>query len=80
MCCVSTSKINPIQEPVKYQYGKMEIGIPVFMDDIGAVGIADNIRERRQNCRKIEIEKKMIYELKKLKIWSSTRERNRKKQ
>ena len=67
MCCASTSRVNEIQEAVKYQYGKVEIGMPVFMDDIAAVGTADNIRKGIQNCRRMEIEKKMIYGLKKTK-------------
>ena len=67
MCCTSTSRVNEIQEAVKYRYGKVEIGIPVFMDDIAAVGTADNIRKGIQNCRRMEIEKKMIYGLKKTK-------------
>ena len=29
---------------MKYQYGKVEIGMPVFMDDIAAVGTSDNIK------------------------------------
>ena len=37
------------------------------MDDIAAVGTADNFRKGIQNCRRMEIEKKMIYELKKTK-------------
>ena len=41
--------------------------MPVFMDDIAAVGTADNIRKGIQNCRRMDIEKKMIYELKKTK-------------
>ena len=67
MCCAPTSRVNEIQEAVKYQYGKVEIGMPVFMDDIAAVGTADNIRKGIQNCRRIEIEKKTIYGLKKTK-------------
>ena len=67
MYCVSTSRVNEILEAVKYQYGKVEIGVPVFMDDIAAVGTGDNIRKRIQNCRRMEIEKKMIYGLKKTK-------------
>ena len=55
------------QNRVKYQYGKVEIGMSVFMDDIAAVGTADNIRKGIQNCRRMEIEKKMIYGLKKTK-------------
>ena len=67
MCCASTSRVNTIQESVKYQYGKVEIDMPVFMDDIAAVGKADDIRKGIQNCRRMEIEKKMIYGLKKTK-------------
>ena len=49
---------------MKYQYGKVEIDMPVFMEDIAAVGTTDDIRKRIQNCRRIEIEKKMTYGLK----------------
>ena len=64
-CCASTSRVNAIQVAVKYQYGKIEIGMPVFMDDITAVGTADDIRKVIQNCKRIEIEKKIMYGLKK---------------
>ena len=67
MCCASTSRVNTIQESVKYQYGKVEIGMPVFMDDIAAVSKAEDIRKGIQNCRRMEIEKNMIYGLKKTK-------------
>ena len=67
MCCASTSRVKKIQEAVKDQYGKVKIGMPVFMDDIAAVGTADNIRKGVQNCRRMDIEKKMIYGLKKTK-------------
>ena len=52
---------------MKYQYGKVETGMPVFMDDTTAVGTADNIRRGIQNCRGMEIEKKMIYGPKRIK-------------
>ena len=52
---------------MKYQCGKVEIGMLVFMDDIAAVETVDNIRKGIQNCRRMEIEKKMIYGLKKTK-------------
>ena len=39
ICCASTSKVNAIQEAVKYQYGK------VFRDAIAAVGTTYNIRK-----------------------------------
>ena len=67
MCCASISRVNTIQESVKYQYGKVEIGMPVFMDDIAAVSKAKDIRKGIQNCRRMEIEKNMIYGLKKTK-------------
>ena len=67
MYCVSTSRVNEILEAVKYQYGKVEIGVPVFMDDIAAEGTADNMRKGIQNCIRIKIEKKMMYGLKKTK-------------
>ena len=54
MCCASISRVNTIQEAVKYQYGKVEIGTPVFMDDIAAVGAADNIRKAIENLQKNE--------------------------
>ena len=67
MCCASTSRINAIQKSVKYWYGKVEIGMSVFMNDVAAVGKADDIRKGIKNCRRMEIEKKMIYGLKKTK-------------
>ena len=72
MCCASTSRVNEIQETVKYQYGKVEVGMPVFMDDVAAVGTADNIRKGIQNCRRMEIQKRMIYVLKKTKYMAIT--------
>ena len=41
--------------------------MPAFMDHIAAVGTADNIRKEIQNFRRVEIEKKIIYGLKKTK-------------
>ena len=67
MCCASASRVNAIQEAVKYQYGKVEICMLVFIDDIAAVGTADDIRKRIKNCRRMEIKMKMIYGLKKSK-------------
>ena len=43
---------------MKYQYGKVEIGMPVFMDDIAAIGIADNIRKGIQNLEEWKLERK----------------------
>ena len=79
----STSRVNIIQESVKYQHGKAEIGMPVFMVCIAAVGKAGDIRKEMQNCRRMEIEKKMMYGLKKTKYdhhhRKETRKSNRRK-
>ena len=42
MCCAETSTVNSIGEEVKYRYGKINIGIPVFMDDITTAGKAEH--------------------------------------
>ena len=67
MCCPSTSRVNAIQEAMKYQHVKVKIDMPVFTDDTAAVGTADNISQGTQNCRRMEFQKKMIYGLKKTK-------------
>ena len=46
MHCASASRVNEIQETVKYLYGEVEIGMSIFMDDIAAAGTADNIKKR----------------------------------
>ena len=61
MCCASTARVNEIGEKVICKYGNIEIGMPVFMDDIAAIG------KRIRNCRKMETEKKIQYGLKKTK-------------
>ena len=33
MCCTETLTVNSIGEEVKYRYGKINIGMPVFIDD-----------------------------------------------
>ena len=60
--------MNTIQEAVKYQYGEAEIGISVFMDDVAVAGTAVNIRKVIQNCRRMDIEKKMINSVRKTKL------------
>ena len=61
MYCVSTSNVNTIQEAVKYQYCKVEVGTPAFKDDITAVETADNILKGILNCSTLEIEKNGIW-------------------
>ena len=68
MCCVTTARVNDIGKKVCCKYGDTEIGIPVFMDDISAVGDAEEIRKGIRNCRKMETLKKFEYDLKKTKI------------
>ena len=58
MCCASLTRVNEIGEKVICKYGNVEIGTPVFMDHISAIGDADTIRKGIRNCRKIETEKK----------------------
>ena len=67
MCYASTARVNEIGEKVICKYGNIEIGIPVFMDDIAAIRGADTIIKRIRNCRKMETEKKIQYGLKKTK-------------
>ena len=68
MCCVITARVNDIREKVYCKYGDTEIGMPVFMDDIAAIGEAEQIRKGIRNCRKMETLKKFEYGLKKTKI------------
>ena len=67
MCCAATSRVNDIGKKVCCKYRDTEIGIPVFMDDISAVGDAEEIRKGIRNCRKVEILKKFEFGLKKTK-------------
>ena len=67
MCCAETSIVNSIGEEVKYRHGKINIGMPVFMDDIATAGKAEYIRKGINNCARIEKEKKISFGLKKTK-------------
>ena len=67
MCCAETSAVNSIGEEVKYSYGKINIGMPVFMDDIATAGKAEHIRKGIKNCARMEKEKKISFGLKKTK-------------
>ena len=57
MCCASTARVNEIGEKVICKYGNIEIGVPVFMDNIAAIRDAHTIRKGIRNCRKMETEK-----------------------
>ena len=65
MCCAETSTVNSIGEEVKYRYGKINIGMPVFMDDIATAGNTEHIRKGINNCAKMENEKKISFGIKK---------------
>ena len=50
---------------VKYGYGKINIGMPVFVDDIATAGKEEHIRKGIKNCARMEKEKKINFGLKK---------------
>ena len=68
MCCATTARVDDIGEKVCCKYGHTEMRMPVFMDNISAVGDAEEIRKRIGNCRKMKTLKKVEYGLKKTKI------------
>ena len=68
MCCAETSAVNSIgEEEIKYSYGKINVGMPVFMDDIATAGKAEHIRKGIKNCAKMDKEKKISFGSKKTK-------------
>ena len=48
--CAETFPVNSIGEEVTYRYGKINIGMTVFMDDIETAGKAEHIRKGIKNC------------------------------
>ena len=67
MSCTETSTVNSIGEEVKYRYGKINIRMPVFIDDIATAGKTEHIRKGKNNCARMEKEKKISSGLKKTK-------------
>ena len=67
MCCAVTYTVNSIGEKVKYSYGKINIRMPVFVDDIATAGKAEHIKKGINNCATMEKEKKISFGLKKMK-------------
>ena len=57
MCCAETLTVNSIGEEVKYRYGKIYIGMPVFMVDTATAGKAEHVRKGINNCATVEKEK-----------------------
>ena len=66
-CCAETSTVNSIGEEVKYRYGKLIIGLLVFVDDIATVGKSEHIKKDTDNFARMEKEKKISFGLKKTK-------------
>ena len=67
MCCAETSTVNSTREEVKYRYGKIYTRMPVFMDHIATVGKAEHVRNGINNCKRMEIKKKIRFNLNKTK-------------
>ena len=67
ICCATKSKVKNIGKTVQYSYGKIDIGMLDYMDDIAAEGEIAEIRKGIRNCVKMEKEKNMTYGLKKTK-------------
>ena len=53
----STSKVNNIDEKINYNYGNIQIGMPVFMDDIAIIGSLE-VKRGTRNCTRLEEENK----------------------
>ena len=45
MCCPTTARVNDIGERVCCRYQDTEIEMPVFMEDISAVGMNQEMQE-----------------------------------
>ena len=60
MWCAETSTVNSIGEEVKYRCGKINIRMPVFMDDIATAGKAEHIRKGINNCARMEKKRRQV--------------------
>ena len=65
LCVLKHPQFTALEK--KYRYGKINIGMPVFMDDIATAGKAEHIRKGIKNCARMEKEKKISFGLKKTK-------------
>ena len=54
ICCAETSQVNNGEESVKYQYEQVDVGVPVFMDDIMSAGDHDDVSKAVKSCRNME--------------------------
>ena len=64
MWCAETSTVNSTGEEVNYRYGRINIGMPVFMDDIATAGKTEHVRKGINNYARMEKEKKINFGLK----------------
>ena len=67
ICCAKSSQVNNSEEPVKDQYEQVEVGVPIFMNDIMAAGNHNHVNKAIRSCRNMEETKKFTYGLKKTK-------------
>ena len=49
LCVLKHPQFTALEK--KYRYGKINIGMPVFMDDIATAGKAEHIRKGIKNCK-----------------------------
>ena len=56
-------QLTAFGEEVKYSYDEINIGMPIFMDDIATAGEAEHIRKGINNCARMEKEKKISFNL-----------------
>ena len=49
----ATARVSDIGEKVCCKCGDTEMGMPAFMDDISAVGDAEEVRKGIRSCRKM---------------------------
>ena len=67
-CCASTAKVNEIGEKVIETCTNVDVGMPIFMDDINTTTKqAANVKKSIRNCRRMEVKKKYTFGLKKTK-------------
>ena len=52
-----------LERKVDYKYCKIEIGMPIYMDDISLAGEPEEVKKGRRKCERMEAEKKMKYSL-----------------
>ena len=69
LCVLKHPQFTALEK--KYRYGKINIGMPVFMDDIATAGKAEHIRKGIKNCARMEKEKKDKFWSKENKIHDS---------